>query len=83
MGECIQFTHRLRNIMLLSIGLAALFSVAGLWASYVLDIASGATIIVVSGIAFFVASLPRKIRWSLCSGDSSQTSHIVTVLNHP
>lgn len=58
----IQFTHRLSSIMLLSIGLAAGFSVGGLWVSYVFDIASGATIVVLSVIVFFVASLSRKIR---------------------
>jgi len=58
----IQFTHRLSSIMLLSMGLAAGFSVGGPWVSYVFDIASGATIVVVSVIVFFVASLSRKIR---------------------
>lgn len=51
-----QFTHNLKRMMLLSVLLSAIFVVAGLWLSYELDLASGPTIILVSG-ATFLASL--------------------------
>lgn len=51
-----QFTHSLKRMMLLSVLFGAVFAVGGLWLSYVLDWASGATIVLV-GVALFVASL--------------------------
>jgi zinc transport system permease protein len=50
-----QFTHSLKKMMLLSILLSAVFAIGGLWLSYELDLASGATIILVSGILFFAS----------------------------
>lgn len=55
------YVHRLRNMMILSSLLGALFIVAGLWLSYVLDvnygfnIASGATIVLLAGIGFLIS----------------------------
>lgn len=51
-----QFTHSLKRMMLLSVLFGVLFTISGLWLSYELDLASGATIILVSG-ALFLASL--------------------------
>ena len=51
-----RFTHNLIKMMLLSILFGAVFTGGGLWLSYELDLASGATIILVSG-AIFLASL--------------------------
>lgn len=51
-----QFTHDLRKMMLLAILFGAIFAFGGLWLSFELDIASGATIILLSG-AVFLASL--------------------------
>ena len=59
-----QFTHDLRKMMLLAILFGALFAFGGLWLSYIFDVASGATIILLSGtvlLAFFVFS--RWHRW--------------------
>ena len=44
-----QFTHDLKKMIPLSIIFGALFSFGGLWLSYELDLASGATIILLSG----------------------------------
>ncbi len=51
-----QFTHSLKRMMLFSILFGVVFTTGGLWLSYELDLASGATIILVSG-ALFLASL--------------------------
>lgn len=56
-----QFVSSLKKMMLLSILLSIVFVVLGLWLSYVLDLASGATIILFSGI-MFLASLGIS-RW--------------------
>lgn len=45
----------LPGMMLKAVLLSAIFSICGLWFSYVLDLASGATIILVAGFSFFVA----------------------------
>jgi len=51
-----QFTHSLRNMMVLSVLIGAVCAVAGLWLSYELDLPSGATIVAVS-VALLLASL--------------------------
>jgi zinc transport system permease protein len=57
-----QFTHSLKKMMLLSIFLGAIFVISGLWLSYELDIASGATIILVSGTLFLASLGFSKLR---------------------
>ncbi len=57
-----QFTHSLKKMMLLSILAGAAFTFSGLWLSYLLDLASGATIILVAGIALFISSGISKLR---------------------
>lgn len=49
-----QFTHNLGRMMGLAILFGALFTFGGLWLSYLLDLASGATIIILSGITLFI-----------------------------
>jgi zinc transport system permease protein len=61
----IQFTHTMKRIMFYSIMLGVLFTLTGLWVSYLLDLASGATIILVSGTGFFITSFLKKIRFGL------------------
>lgn len=61
-----QFSHDLRKIMLLAVLFGAVFTFGGLWLSFALDLASGATIILLSGtvlLAFFGFSRLRS-RWS-------------------
>ncbi|NYT02283.1 MAG: metal ABC transporter permease [Methanosarcinales archaeon] len=54
-----QYTKNLRSIMVLSSLLGAVFVVSGLAVSYLFDIPSGATIILVASAAFFVGTLAR------------------------
>jgi zinc transport system permease protein len=42
-------------MMILSSILSAIFTVVGLWFSYVFDLTSGASIIVVAGIGFLIS----------------------------
>lgn len=56
-----QFTYNLRNIMLVSIVLGIIFCLSGLWISYELGIASGASIILLSGLGYVVVSTIRKL----------------------
>ncbi|MFC1846402.1 metal ABC transporter permease, partial [Chloroflexota bacterium] len=44
-----QFTYDLRKMMLISVALGILFTFGGLWLSYEINLASGATIILLSG----------------------------------
>ncbi len=51
-----QFTYNLRRLMILSIFTGIILTVVGLWLSYALNLASGATIVLVLGSAFFMSS---------------------------
>ena len=66
-----QFTHNLKKMMLLSILAGAVFTFSGLWLSYLLDLASGATIILVAGTVLFISFGISKLRHRT----QSQTSH--------
>jgi zinc transport system permease protein len=57
-----QFTHSLKNMMLLAILAGVVFTFSGLWISYVLNLASGATIILVSGTVLFISFGINKLR---------------------
>jgi len=66
-----QFVSSLGRMMLLSTVLSIVFVVCGLLLSYVLDLASGATIILLSGVAFLVSlGLSRWRRRALAAGAS-------------
>ncbi|MBT9148950.1 MAG: metal ABC transporter permease [Dehalococcoidia bacterium] len=62
-----RFTHDLKKMMLLAILFGGLFTSGGLWLSFELDLASGATIILVSGVTFlaslFISRLRLMIGW--------------------
>jgi len=49
------FTNSLKKMMFMSILLGTIFTTSGLWISYAFDIASGATIILVSGSCFLIS----------------------------
>jgi zinc transport system permease protein len=51
----------LMQMMVGSSALGALFTVAGLWLSFRYDLTSGASIILVSGVAFFLSQLMARI----------------------
>jgi zinc transport system permease protein len=55
------FTHRLKWIILLSITIAIVLTIVGLWLSYALRIASGATIVLTLGVAFLLSFLVKRI----------------------
>jgi len=57
-----QFTHNLKKMMLLSILAGVVFTFSGLWLSYLLDLASGATIILVGGIFLSISFGVSKLR---------------------
>jgi zinc transport system permease protein len=57
-----QFTHSLKKMMLLAILAGVVFTFSGLWLSYLLDLASGATIILVSGTVLFICFGISKLR---------------------
>lgn len=51
-----QFTHDLKRLMVLASLIGAGLTGLGLWISYLLDLASGATIVLVLGSTFFLSS---------------------------
>jgi zinc transport system permease protein len=64
-----QFTHSLKKMIFLSILAGALFTVGGLWLSYLLDLASGATIILVAGTVLFISFGISKWRHKTKGGE--------------
>jgi len=66
-----QFTHSLKKMMLFSILAGAVFTFSGLWLSYLLDLASGATIVLVAGIVLFISFGISRLRHRT----QSQTPH--------
>jgi zinc transport system permease protein len=50
-----KYTTSLSRMMALASLLSMVFTLAGLWISYQLNLASGATIIMVAGFAFFLS----------------------------
>ncbi len=56
-----QFTSSLKKMMVLSVILGIVFTTTGLWLSYVLNLTSGATIILVSGTAFLLSVLYKAL----------------------
>ncbi len=57
-----QFTNDLKKMMLLSIVFGVILTFAGLWLSYELDLASGATIILLSGTVLLVKLALSRLR---------------------
>lgn len=61
-----KFTGSLKAMMAASSILSGLFTLIGLWLSYLLNLTSGATIILVAAAGFFIATLLERIwRWRL------------------
>jgi zinc transport system permease protein len=57
-----QFTTKLHRLMILAIISAVIFTIAGLWFSYCLDLPSGATIVLLLSIAFALSAGIRRMR---------------------
>jgi len=55
-----KYTRSLSRMMGLSAGLSVFFTLVGIWFSYLFNLTSGATIILVAGIGFFLSFLFRK-----------------------
>lgn len=55
------FTSNLKNRMVYSVILGGIFCTAGLWISYVINIASGAAIVILSVICYLIAYMVRAI----------------------
>jgi zinc transport system permease protein len=53
------FSRTLQGMMALAIAFSVMFSIAGLWLSWVYDVASGATIILVASFVFLVTALMK------------------------
>jgi len=56
-----QFSYKLKNIMIISFLLSALFTTEGLWLSYVLNLPSGATIVLVSAATFVLSLILKRL----------------------
>jgi len=70
-----QFTDNLRRMMLLAILFGIIFTFGGLWLSYVLDLASGATIILFGGTVLLVYfGLSRLLRKRITGRQSAASS---------
>ena len=60
-ATAMQYTHSLKKMMFISTVLAIVFTLGGLWLSYIFNLASGATIILFSAIAFLLSSSYQTI----------------------
>ncbi len=56
------FSRDMKVVMLIAMILGAIFSTVGLWVSYSFNLTSGATIILVSAVSYFVALLIKGAR---------------------
>jgi zinc transport system permease protein len=57
-----QFTHDIKKMMVLAVVFGMVFTFGGLWISYVLNLASGATIILLSGLALLLTYVVTGLR---------------------
>ncbi|MBN1348968.1 metal ABC transporter permease [candidate division KSB1 bacterium] len=55
-----QFTNKLKHLMLYSTLSAIILTIAGLWLSYIFDLPSGATIVLVLAGMFFITALVKR-----------------------
>jgi zinc transport system permease protein len=58
---CRQFTYNIKKLIISSIVTGVILTIAGLWLSYLLNLASGATIIILLSIIFFLSFLTKKL----------------------
>ena len=57
-----RYCGSLKTMMFLSFVLSGFFTITGLWLSYTLNLTSGATIIMVAGISFFISVLLEMLQ---------------------
>jgi zinc transport system permease protein len=63
-----QFVRNIKQMMVASIALGMLFTVVGLWLSYAWNLTSGASIILIAGIAYLASLTIKAIRLQRSSG---------------
>jgi len=63
-----QFTYNIKKLMIYSIITAVILTVFGLWLSYQLNLASGATIVLVLAVAFGLSAIAKKLNISKITG---------------
>lgn len=56
-----RFSHKLKQIMVMSFLLSAIFTTEGLWLSYLFNLASGATIVLVSVATFLLSFILKNL----------------------
>ena len=56
-----QYTYHLGRMMIISVILGMILTTGGLYISYLFNLASGATIVLVLGLGFFVSSIIQKL----------------------
>lgn len=56
-----KMTHTLKSMMLFASFFGAVFTLTGLWLSYLFDLTSGAAIIMVAAVAFFASLLIQQV----------------------
>jgi zinc transport system permease protein len=69
---CRQFTNNIKTMIFLSMSTGIILTISGLWISYILDLASGATIIMVLGLAFILSYLAKYLFLSIKKYKSSK-----------
>jgi zinc transport system permease protein len=57
---CRQFTYNIKKLIISSIVVGIILTLTGLWISYLLDLASGATIIIVLAVVFLFSFFMKK-----------------------
>ena len=57
---CRQFTYDLKRMMISSVITGIILTIAGLWLSYLLNLASGATIVLLLAVVFFISFFVKK-----------------------
>ena len=57
-----RFTHKLHHMMIASSILGMVFTLVGLYLSYVFNLTSGATIILVAGVGFLLSMIPSAVK---------------------
>jgi zinc transport system permease protein len=70
-----KYARSLVQMMVASSLLGAVFTTTGLWLSYRYDLTSGATIILVAGVAFLVSLLIEKLRLYRMKREDRTSSH--------
>ena len=68
-----QYTQSLKRMMAIAIVLGAVFTLVGLWLSYALNLTSGATIILVSGVSYMLSLLLKRSRHAETAGGQELT----------